>query len=287
MLAEIERKPQSWRQPIVVNRKDRITPPRHLDAAKRRPSGVKLAQTRQSTGDTLSPAASRSCEAMVDRSDRTECSWVPQIPSWLNKSTIRTERNVVKRRVPPRAEAIMLVPAGSPVRLRWSRHKNTLYIHLERELGRRWTPRRSRRDPARLTVPPLDGLDLPHLRAGIGSGREASPWRRSRRESASRIKASFARTSIASSASRRGGSGCTQESPCPRPQSPLTSEYSPERPPLLPRDDHVQDGLRPRHRPERRGGGEASSPPMGGVRSWCVGGVLPLLLAPVLWVILP
>jgi hypothetical protein len=63
--------------------------------------------------------------------------------SWLNKSTIRTERNVVKRRVPPRAEAIMLMPAGSPVRLRWSRHKDTLYIHLERELGRRWTPRRS------------------------------------------------------------------------------------------------------------------------------------------------
>ena len=76
------------------------------------------------------------------------------------------------------------------------------------------------RDPARLTVPPLDGLDLPHLRAGIGVvDAEASPWRRSRRESASRIKASFARTSIASSASRRGGSGCTQESP-KRPQVP-------------------------------------------------------------------
>ena len=28
VLAEIERKPQSWRQPIVVNRKDLITPPR-------------------------------------------------------------------------------------------------------------------------------------------------------------------------------------------------------------------------------------------------------------------
>jgi hypothetical protein len=41
VLAEIERKPQSWRQPIVVNRKDLITPPRHLDAANRRPSGVK------------------------------------------------------------------------------------------------------------------------------------------------------------------------------------------------------------------------------------------------------
>jgi hypothetical protein len=63
--------------------------------------------------------------------------------SWLNKSTIRTERNVVKRRVPPRAEAIVLVPARSPVRFRWSHHKDTLYIHLERELGSRWTPRRS------------------------------------------------------------------------------------------------------------------------------------------------
>jgi hypothetical protein len=70
------------------------------------------------------------------------------------------------------------------------------------------------RDPARLTVPPLDGLDLPHLRAGIGVvDAEASPWRRSRRESTSRIKASFARTSIASSSSRRGGSGRPHESP--------------------------------------------------------------------------
>jgi hypothetical protein len=79
VLAEIERKPQSWRQPIVVNRKDLITPPRHLDAANRRPSGVKRWRKHDRRHVVSSRLAAVQGDALVDCSDRTDCSWVPQI----------------------------------------------------------------------------------------------------------------------------------------------------------------------------------------------------------------
>ena len=74
VLAEIERKPQSWRQPIVVNRKDLITPPRHLDAANRRPSGVKRRRKHDSRQETrcLQPPRGRArrCAGRLFRSNR-------------------------------------------------------------------------------------------------------------------------------------------------------------------------------------------------------------------------
>ena len=74
----------------------------------------------------------------------------------------------VKRHVPPPAGAISLVPAGSPLQVRWSGCFDWLKIDLEPDLVARVAAEAFGLDPARLTVPPLDGLDLPHLRAAMG-----------------------------------------------------------------------------------------------------------------------
>src|SRR5262245_47770719 len=75
----------------------------------------------------------------------------------------------VKRPVPPPAEAIILVPAGTPGRVRWSGGFDWLHIYLEPGLVARVAAEAFGLDPARLTVPPLDILDLPHLRAAMGA----------------------------------------------------------------------------------------------------------------------
>jgi len=75
----------------------------------------------------------------------------------------------VKRQVPPPAGSILLVPAGSPTQWRWSGRKDSLHIYLEPGLVARVAAEAFDLDPARLTVPPLDGLDLPHLRAAMGA----------------------------------------------------------------------------------------------------------------------
>jgi len=75
----------------------------------------------------------------------------------------------VKRHVPPPAGAISVVPAGSPHRVRSSGCKDELHIYLEPGLVARVAAEAFDLDPARTTVPPLDGLDLPHLRAAIGA----------------------------------------------------------------------------------------------------------------------
>jgi AraC family transcriptional regulator len=75
----------------------------------------------------------------------------------------------VKRHVPPPAGSISLVPAGSPARWRWGGRKDTLNIYLEPGLVSRVAAEAFGLDPARLTVPPLDALDLPHLRAAMAA----------------------------------------------------------------------------------------------------------------------
>jgi AraC family transcriptional regulator len=75
----------------------------------------------------------------------------------------------VKRHVPPPAGAIILVPAGTRGRVRWSGGFDWLHIYLEQELVARVAAEAFDLDPARLTVPPLDCLDLPHLRAAMGA----------------------------------------------------------------------------------------------------------------------
>ena len=73
----------------------------------------------------------------------------------------------VKRHVPPPAGAISLVPAGSPHRVRSSGCKDELHICLEPGLVARVAAEAFDLDPARASLPPLDGLDLPHLRAAM------------------------------------------------------------------------------------------------------------------------
>jgi AraC family transcriptional regulator len=75
----------------------------------------------------------------------------------------------VKRHVPPPAGSIMLVPVGSPARWRWSGRMDTLITFLEPGLVARVAAEAFGLDPARLTVPPLDGLDLPQLRAAVSA----------------------------------------------------------------------------------------------------------------------
>src|SRR5262245_42499220 len=70
----------------------------------------------------------------------------------------------VKRHVPPPAGAVSLVPAGSPHWVWASGRREQLFIFLEPGLVSRVAAEAFNLDPAQLTVPPLDGLDLPQLR---------------------------------------------------------------------------------------------------------------------------
>jgi len=73
----------------------------------------------------------------------------------------------VKRHVPPPAGAILVVPAGSPPLWRWSGSFDSLHIFLEPGLFARVGAEAFGLDPARVTLPPLDGLDLPQLRTAM------------------------------------------------------------------------------------------------------------------------
>jgi AraC family transcriptional regulator len=73
----------------------------------------------------------------------------------------------VKRCVAPPAGAIALVPAGIPVHWRWRGDFDWLHIFLEPRLVARVAAQAFDLDPARLIIPPLNCLDLPHLRAAM------------------------------------------------------------------------------------------------------------------------
>jgi AraC family transcriptional regulator len=75
----------------------------------------------------------------------------------------------VKRHVPPPAGAILVVPAGSPTLWRWSGSFHSLHIFLEPGLFARVGAEAFGLDPARVTLPPLDALNLPHLRAAMSA----------------------------------------------------------------------------------------------------------------------
>jgi AraC family transcriptional regulator len=75
----------------------------------------------------------------------------------------------VKRHHPTPTGSITLVPAGSPVWARSSGHKDELHIFLDAGLVARVAAEAFDLEPAQLSVPPLDGLHLPHLRAATGA----------------------------------------------------------------------------------------------------------------------
>jgi AraC family transcriptional regulator len=73
----------------------------------------------------------------------------------------------VNRVVPPSAGSILVVPAGSPARWRWSSHTDSLHVFLEPGMVERVAAQAFELDPARVSLPPLDSLDLPPLRAAM------------------------------------------------------------------------------------------------------------------------
>ena len=73
----------------------------------------------------------------------------------------------VHRVVPPPPGSVLVVPAGCTGRVSWSGCIDWLNIFLEPGLVARVAGEAFGPDPARLTVPPLDALDLPHLRAAM------------------------------------------------------------------------------------------------------------------------
>jgi AraC family transcriptional regulator len=75
----------------------------------------------------------------------------------------------LQRHLPPAAGTIMLVPAGNPGLWRCSARRDLLLVYLEPQLVQRVAAEAFDLDPARLTVPPLDALDLPQLRAAMGT----------------------------------------------------------------------------------------------------------------------
>jgi len=75
----------------------------------------------------------------------------------------------VKRHVPPPAGSISLVPAGSEARWRWGGLKDSLHTYLDPSLVGHVAAEAFDLDPARLTVPPLDGVDLPQVRAALSA----------------------------------------------------------------------------------------------------------------------
>jgi AraC family transcriptional regulator len=75
----------------------------------------------------------------------------------------------VNRHMPPPAGSILLLPAGTPSRWRCGGRKDTLHVHLEPGLVGRVAAEVFDLDPARLTVPPHDGLDVAPLRAAMAA----------------------------------------------------------------------------------------------------------------------
>ena len=69
--------------------------------------------------------------------------------------------------VPPPAGSILMVPAGSAAWWRWSNHSDSLHVFLEPELVARVATEEFDLDPARVSLPPLDGLHLAPLRAAM------------------------------------------------------------------------------------------------------------------------
>jgi AraC family transcriptional regulator len=73
----------------------------------------------------------------------------------------------VNRVVPPRPGSVLVVPAGSAARWRWSSHSDSLHVFLEPALVDRVAAEAFDLDPARAPLPPLDGLHLPQLQAAM------------------------------------------------------------------------------------------------------------------------
>jgi AraC family transcriptional regulator len=80
-------------------------------------------------------------------------------------SEFESEYEGISQVVPPPTGSIPMVPAGSPARWRWGSHSDSLHVFLEPELIARVAGEAFGLDTEHVSLPPLDGLHLPALRA--------------------------------------------------------------------------------------------------------------------------
>lgn len=73
----------------------------------------------------------------------------------------------VNRHASPPPGWVSFVPAGVPSRWRWRGRKDSLHVFLEPALLSRVAAEAFELDPARVAVPPYDGLRLPQLRTAL------------------------------------------------------------------------------------------------------------------------
>jgi AraC family transcriptional regulator len=77
--------------------------------------------------------------------------------------------DAIKRHFPPPAGSILVIPAGVPVRWRWSGRNDSLHVSLEPALVAQVAAESFDLDPARVAVQSLDQLHLPPLRAAMAA----------------------------------------------------------------------------------------------------------------------
>jgi AraC family transcriptional regulator len=73
----------------------------------------------------------------------------------------------VTRPLPPCAGSIDFVPVGASIRVRSTGYRDEVHIFLEPRLIQRVAAEAFELDPARLSIPPLNGLQHPQLRAAM------------------------------------------------------------------------------------------------------------------------
>jgi AraC family transcriptional regulator len=73
----------------------------------------------------------------------------------------------VKRDKPPPIGSISVVPPDNSVQWRWAGNKDSLHLYLETSLLARVAAESFEFDLARTEVPPIDGLNAPHVRAAM------------------------------------------------------------------------------------------------------------------------
>ena len=73
----------------------------------------------------------------------------------------------VRRDAPHPAGSIHMVPAGSPVLVRWQGSRDSLQIYLDPSFIARVAAEPFEFDPAETVVPPVDGLNVPELRSAM------------------------------------------------------------------------------------------------------------------------
>jgi AraC family transcriptional regulator len=112
-------------------------------------------------------------EAVRYRHQPSNENFVPPLTHHMLLLFLRTPKELevysegIRRVVPPPAGSILMVPAGQPARYRWSGYSDSLHVFLNPLLVARVAAETFSLDAVRAAVTPIDGLDLPPLRAAM------------------------------------------------------------------------------------------------------------------------